>query len=686
LAVTFSARAFTTASQVKRRAVAAAALSGAALVVAVVAGVVVSGGPAAGPTSSCPCGGLFNPLEPVVVGSRPPGSSAPLRIGLGRKLPAAAEEAAVEIEVSPGPRPIPVHLEPPGPPGAGFLVGTATTAGGSSIYAVVGLTRGGGIAISTGGIPVPLAVVLVGWYGQRGDSFTPLAPSAVPAARTPTGALDLDLGPAVPTGAQSVALSVEASRGPVRVTLAPGGADRLAAPTLVTGPAGGSTFVTVTLGKTRTVVVSGSGASGVRAQLLGYFESPGGSDHVVLGDRFVPGSGDEPGTGPAAPPDGRVSVGPEVGTDAVAAVLAADGTAPVRAGPAGWPAGATTPIGGFDPVLLGADQDIDVAGDGRDLRVVGWFEPLQDPPGQEFTSSWARPLPARAEPGPDGPALAWAAQVASQPGDAPAVNTTGSFGYPIYVAGPRAAGVGVDLGPPARCGSLADVRFPAQTGRVPIPAGAQVAGTEANSDSPLLVWQPASGTDWELWRAARTGGRWSACNGGRLGPVGASPGTWAGGPGLSASGISYLATAITEADVASGAIRHVMAFTVESGSCAGFVPPATRADGNCDAPGEPPEGTVLYLPAGLPMPAGLSPMGQLVFQALQTYGLVLVDESGRYVAAQAESSCDYPPSACRAGLSAPPGPARDPIGVALGSIGLRGIPWAELQALPPGRY
>jgi hypothetical protein len=671
---------------VKRWAVCAAAVSVAALVAAAAAGVVASGGRGAGPTPLCPCGGLFNPLEPVVVGSRAAGSSAPLRIALGRKLPAGAEEAAVEIEVSPGSRPVPVYLEPPGPSGAGFPVGTATRAGGSSIYAVVGLTSGGDIAVSTSGVPGPLAVVLEGWYGQRGDSFTPLAPSAVPAAPTPAGALDLELDHAVPAGAQSVALSVEAPRGSVRVTLAPGGANRLSAPTLVTGPAGGSTFATVALGENRTVVVSGSGASGVRAQLLGYFESPGGGDHVVLGDRFVPGSGDEPGTGPAAPHGGRVSVGPEVGTAAVAAVLAADGTAPVRAGPAGWPASATTPVGGFDPVLLGAGQDIDVAGDGQNLRVVGWFQPLQTPPGQEFTSSWAQPLPAPPPPGPDRPAQAWAAQLASQPGDAPVVNTTGSFGFPIYVAGPRAAAVGVGLGPPAVCGSLADVRFPAQTGRVPIPAGAEVTGTAANSDSPLLVWQPASGTDWELWRATRSGRRWSACNGGRLGPVGASPGTWAGGPGLSASGISYLATAITEADVASGAIRHVMAFTVESGRCAGFVPPATRSDGNCDAPGEPPEGTVLYLPAGLPMPAGLSPMGQLVFQALQTYGLVLVDESGRYVAAQAESSCDYPPAACPAGLPAPPGPAGDPIGVALGSFGLRGIPWSNLQTLPPGHY
>ena len=49
--------------------------------------------------------------------------------------------------------------------------------------------------------------------------------------------------------------------------------------------------------------------------------------------------------------------------------------------------------------------------------------------------------------------------------------------------------------------------------------------------------------------------------------------------GLSASGIGYLPTAITEADVASGAIHHAIA--VELPGCYGQVYPADRSD--CDS-------------------------------------------------------------------------------------------------------
>ena len=46
---------------------------------------------------------------------------------------------------------------------------------------------------------------------------------------------------------------------------------------------------------------------------------------------------------------------------------------------------------------------------------------------------------------------------------------------------------------------------------VPIPAGAQAA---KGTDEDMVVWQPSSGHEWELWRAQREDGQWTACWGG----------------------------------------------------------------------------------------------------------------------------------------------------------------------------
>ena len=51
-----------------------------------------------------------------------------------------------------------------------------------------------------------------------------------------------------------------------------------------------------------------------------------------------------------------------------------------------------------------------------------------------------------------------------------------------------------------------------QIDAVPIPANAQPAN---GTDHSLVIWQPSTDTEWELWMAQRAGdGSWSACWGG----------------------------------------------------------------------------------------------------------------------------------------------------------------------------
>ncbi len=236
---------------------------------------------------------------------------------------------------------------------------------------------------------------------------------------------------------------------------------------------------------------------------------------------------------------------------------------------------------------------------------------------------------------------------------------------PIYTAPAKTAplAVAVDSG----CSN-----FLVNTGgHIPIPAFTALNGS---SDDPLVVYQPSSGDDWELWRTAKqTSASYSACWGGELN-VKNSTGVFPPPYGLSATGISYLATAITEADVQSGAIDHALALQIPS--CNGYVYPADRGDCGTNG-GQPPEGQWFRLPSDLPMPSGLPRFAQLVFHALQNFGAVVTDQAGG-VMIVAEQPSDW---------TAEAGTGTDPITKSWDHLPeykvVAGLPWADLQAVVP---
>jgi hypothetical protein len=81
----------------------------------------------------------------------------------------------------------------------------------------------------------------------------------------------------------------------------------------------------------------------------------------------------------------------------------------------------------------------------------------------------------------------------------------------------------------------------------------------------------------------------------------------------------------------------------------GHVWPAI-SDDDGGAPGFVPEGSLLAIPAGTPRPAGLSPLGNAIFDALSHYGTYVVDQSGAGAATlYAEPTAD--PTAVSAGLN-----------------------------------
>lgn len=208
---------------------------------------------------------------------------------------------------------------------------------------------------------------------------------------------------------------------------------------------------------------------------------------------------------------------------------------------------------------------------------------------------------------------------------------------------------------------------------VPIPPGAY---NSNSSDDDLIVSQPSTGRAWEFWRATEANGHWSACWGGGEN-LSSSSGVFPAPFGLSATGISYLATTITEADVTSGKIAHAIAMEITG--CNASVAPADRTDCRVSR-GSPSEGTWFRLPSTARMPANLTPFAQMVFRALQTYGAVVVDHAGA-VMVEAENSRDWAFEG-HAGT--------DPITASFAGkpqyAVLNGMPWSQLQVIvPPAR-
>ena len=290
-----------------------------------------------------------------------------------------------------------------------------------------------------------------------------------------------------------------------------------------------------------------------------------------------------------------------------------------------------------------------------------------------FAASWDVPLSPDATVAPDSAQLV-ANLVTQYEDNYGAVHAAGGNygGYPIVTVPADQPLVPIEAS--SGCND-----FTGETGaEVPIPASA-ASLVSGSGDSALVVWQPSTDTEWEFWIATDATGTWQACWGGEITHVStADPGVFPTPYGLSASGIPYLGTMITEADVESGSINHMIALQVELGDCNGFVFPADRSDCG-SAPGQVAEGQELRFPASMAMPSGLTPFEQMVFRAIQNYGMIVTDQSGG-VQVPCETDADW----YAAGNT-----GTDPITASWGPPGteayqaLLGMPWSQLQVIEP---
>lgn len=208
---------------------------------------------------------------------------------------------------------------------------------------------------------------------------------------------------------------------------------------------------------------------------------------------------------------------------------------------------------------------------------------------------------------------------------------------------------------------------------VPIPAGAEPGvGTQGH----MVVWQPATDTMWELWKASLQADGWHARWGGRMERVSRNPGhfyerNW----GATATGLPLLGGLVTLDEMRRGRIDHALALAVPRVRSSVFSWPAQRTDGQVDGPAAIPHGTRFRLDPKLDLSKlGLPRVTRMLAEAAQRYGVVLRDK--------ADAVTFYAEDPARYGIGDPYPSLYDSMSP---SQITRRFPWAHLQALHPRR-
>ena len=244
-------------------------------------------------------------------------------------------------------------------------------------------------------------------------------------------------------------------------------------------------------------------------------------------------------------------------------------------------------------------------------------------------SFWYQPIPKDIPLHPESENLAreFVRQVKAYYGHA-AINTS-RFSAPIYVVGPDTQPSVVMPWDCKKRGKL-DKRLAAQWRTVPIPPNAE---PSHDSDGEMTVYQPATDTLWEFFKARRkTGGRWEACWGGRMRNVSGNAGIWPHPYGATATGLPIIGGTITVDELRRGRIDHVMGISlVQVEDWRVFSWPANRSDGYNPSrlPNRVPEGLRFRLDPQLDVDAlQLHPVARIIAKAAQTYGFVVWDKGG----------------------------------------------------------
>jgi hypothetical protein len=183
-------------------------------------------------------------------------------------------------------------------------------------------------------------------------------------------------------------------------------------------------------------------------------------------------------------------------------------------------------------------------------------------------------------------------------------------------------------------------RQPPEFAAIRIPVGAR---PDPTPDASMVVVDSGKGLEYGLWHASfdRTTDRWSACGGtvyylasnGLAGTLKQSNEKRNYGH----RGVPPSVYAITYDEIAAGSINHLLKLAVDTTRCTHVFPMTGDECGTSNATA-PPEGAIIRIKASINLDAlGLSPAALIVARALQTYGAIISDQSGRSVELKVEN-------------------------------------------------
>ena len=217
-----------------------------------------------------------------------------------------------------------------------------------------------------------------------------------------------------------------------------------------------------------------------------------------------------------------------------------------------------------------------------------------------------------------------------------------SYSTPFYVVPAGQPRVTVELD----TGSWGAQLQGALTAGVPIPPRATPA---AGTDGHLSVYQPATDTLWEFWKAVRRPDGWHASWGGVMQHVSTNPGYYTGSswPGLTgpsgwnwgstATSLPVIAGTVRIDELKKGVIPHALAMSIPEACAHVFTWPAQRTDGVSTAPSCLPEGARLRLDPTLDLAKlHLPRVTRMLAAAAQRYGIIVRDVSHHAVGFYAE--------------------------------------------------
>ena len=152
-------------------------------------------------------------------------------------------------------------------------------------------------------------------------------------------------------------------------------------------------------------------------------------------------------------------------------------------------------------------------------------------------------------------------------------------------------------------------------------------GGETEADDHMVIFDLDTRCEYDFWQARHEGDAWVASWGNAISMD--SNGIYPRGLSSRGSGFAFPGGILWPDELASGVIGHALAFSYSFTRDGGPVAPATDSDGITASAAAIPEGARVRLDPALDLDSlPLEPYERTIAEALQTYGMWLVDTSG----------------------------------------------------------